>query len=124
MADEKTFFEHGDVKVTNARFVTGGQTYAMSNVTSVKTFEKKPSRVGGLVIIALGVAVMVPMTSQSIAVGAVIAAGGIFYMLKQKTLYHIMLSTSAGETSALNTHEKEYLSQVVGALNEAIVQRG
>lgn len=33
--EEKVFFEHGSVKVTNARFVVDAQTFAMSNVTSV-----------------------------------------------------------------------------------------
>ena len=42
--EEKTFFEYEDVKVTNTRFITGGQTFAMSNITSVKAFEKKPER--------------------------------------------------------------------------------
>jgi len=117
---EQTFFEYGDVKVTNARFINGGQTYAMSNVTSVKTFEEKPSRLGGVLalIVGLGVAVNTPV------IGIVIAAGAALYMYLQKTVFHIKLATSAGETSALKTHQKEYLHKVVSALNEAIVHRG
>ena len=34
--NEKTFFEYDGVKVTNARFIVDGQTFAMSNVTSGK----------------------------------------------------------------------------------------
>jgi hypothetical protein len=45
--EECTFFEYEDVKVTNARFISGGQTFAMNNVTSVKPYEKKPSRTCG-----------------------------------------------------------------------------
>ena len=33
---ETTFFEQGNVKVTNARFIVPSQTYAMSDITSVK----------------------------------------------------------------------------------------
>ena len=54
--DEKTFFEYDDVKVTNARFISGSQTYAMSNVTSVKAFEEKPSRLWGIVALLIGLA--------------------------------------------------------------------
>ena len=43
--EEKTFFD--DVKVTNSRFISGSQTYAMSNITSAKAYEKKPNRLFG-----------------------------------------------------------------------------
>jgi hypothetical protein len=118
--DEKTFFEYEDVKVTNARFISGSQTYAMSNVTSVKAFEQKPKRLGGIVALAIGAAVAV----NTPTVGIVIAAAAALYLYLQKTLYHVMLATSGGETSALKTHQREYLQKVVTALNEAIVHRG
>jgi hypothetical protein len=118
--EEKTFFEYEDVKVTNARFVSGGQTYAMSNVTSVKSFEQKPKRLGGIIVLLIGLAIAM----SAPVVGIPIAAICGFYLYKQKTLYHIMLATSSGETSALKTDQREYLQKVVSALNEAIVHRG
>lgn len=33
---EQTFLEDRGVTVTSARFITGGQTYALNNITSVK----------------------------------------------------------------------------------------
>lgn len=118
--DEKTYFEYEDVKVTNARFITGGQTFAMSNVTSVKASEQKPKRLGGILILLVGLGIV----NQSLVVGIAIVAAAAFYLYKQKTMYHVMLSTSSGETSALKTHQREYLDKVVGALNQAIVYRG
>ena len=119
--DEKTFFEYEDVKVTNARFISGSQTYAMSNVTSVKAYEKKPNRLWGIVALVLGLAIA--GASES-AVGAAIAVGAAVYLYMQKTVYHVMLATSAGETSALKTYQRNYLDKVVSALNQAIVHRG
>ena len=118
--DEKTFFEYEDVKITNTRFISGGQTYAMSNITSVKAFEQKPKRLLGIlgVILGLGIA------SQSALPGIVIAIGFGIFLFMQKTVFHVMLSTSSGESSALKTHQREYLQKVVGALNNAIVHRG
>ena len=118
--DEQVFFESGDVKVTNARFITGGQTFAMSNVTSVKALEENPSRFGGIVVILIGIATMV----SSIAAGLIIAGLAAWYLYQQKTSFHVMLSTSGGERSALTTHQREYLTQIVDALNKAIVHRG
>lgn len=118
--EEKVFFEHGDVKVTNARFITGSQTYAMSNVTSVKAFEEKPNRFGGIVFLIIGL--MVALGTP--VVGVIIAAIAVFYLYSQKTYYHVMLFTSGGENSALKTEQKDYLNSVVNALNEAIIHRG
>ncbi|ALK98431.1 hypothetical protein AB595_06655 [Massilia sp. WF1] len=119
--EERTFFEYDDVKVTNARFVSGGQTYVMNNVTSVKPFEQKPSRFGGVVILLIGLAIMI---KASFMVGLLITAAAAYYLYQQKTIYHILLATSAGETKALVTYQRDYLDSVIAALNDAIVYRG
>lgn len=118
--EEKLFFEHNGVKVTNTRFISGGQTFAMSNITSVKSSEEKPKRLGGVLILLIG---LVTMASLPI-IGGLISAAAIYYLIKLKPMYHIMLSTSGGESSALKTDQKEYLNQIVTALNEAIIYRG
>lgn len=118
--DETTFFEYEDVKVTNARFISGSQTYAMGNVTSVKAFEKKPKRLMGILALVIGLVIAI----NAPAAGLVIAAVSAIYLYMQKTIYHVMLATSGGETSALKTYQREYLDKVVSALNQAIVHRG
>jgi hypothetical protein len=119
--EEHTFFEHEGVKVTNARFINGGQTFAMNNVTSVKPYEKKPSRLGGILVLAVG---LIVMASANVITGLLIAAAAAFYLYQQKTVYHILLATSAGESTALVTYQREYLNHVIAALNNAIVHRG
>lgn len=118
--NETTFFEYEGVRVTNTRFIVDGQTFAMNNITSVKPLEQKPSRLLPGLLIVLGV-----LPALNGAYGALILAaiGGIWWGM-QKTVYHIMLHTAGGETSALKTHQKEYLQKVVTALNNAIVHRG
>ena len=117
---EQTFFEYEDVKVTNARFISGSQTYAMSNITSVKASEQKPKRFWGILILVIGLVAAI----SSPAVGIVVAVCAAIYLFMQKTMYHVMLATSGGETSALKTYQREYLQKVVSAVNEAIVHRG
>lgn len=118
--EERTFFEYEDVKVTNARFMTGGQTFAMNNVTSVKPYVEKPSRLVGVIVLLIGIGLM----STSFGMGLLIAAAAAIYLWSQKTVFHVILSTSAGETKALKTYQREYLNQVIAALNNAIVYRG
>lgn len=119
--DERIFFEYEDVKVTSARFVSGGQTFAMTNVTSVKPYEQKPSRLGGIIVLGIG---LIIMAASNFIVGLLIAAAAAFHLYQQKTIFHILLATSAGETKALVTYQREYLNQVIAALNDAIVYRG
>lgn len=118
--DEQTFFEHEDVKVTNARFITGGQTFAMNNVTSVKPFEQKPNRFWGVIALLVGLLIC----ASSVVWGVVIMAVAAIYLFQQKTIFQVILATSAGETKALTTYQRDYLNQVIGALNNAIVSRG
>lgn len=121
MSEEKTFFEYEDVKVTNTRFISGSQTYAMSNITSVKTAVKKPSWFFPSLLLFIGAMTLI---TGAVLFGLVLAAIGAVLLVIQKTTYSIMLATSAGETSALKTHQKDYLDKVVNALNDAIIHRG
>lgn len=118
--DETTFFEHEGVRVTNSRFIVDGQTFAMTNITSVKPLEQKPNRVLPIILIVIGI---IPALNDAYG-GLVLTLIGVIWLAMQKTTYHVMLHTAGGETSALKTFQKEYLQRVVTALNNAIVHRG
>lgn len=118
--DEELVFEEGNVKVTNARFVVSGQTYAMNGVTSVRQFEKKPNRVLPIVIGIIGLA-----TFAGTVIGAFILLGiAVAVWMAMKTEYSVLLSTAGGEARALSSKDQAYINRVVAALNEAIIKRG
>lgn len=117
---ETTYFESGEVKVTNARFISGAHTFAMNNVTSVKPFTEQPKRFWPIVMLLVGLGV----ATNSIGIGLAIVAAGAIVLYIQKTKYFVLLATSGGETKALMTHDRAYLNSVMNALNEAIVHRG
>jgi len=56
---EKIFFEYEDVKVTNARFINGANTYAMAGITSIKLREKKPSMTDVVICILISLAALI-----------------------------------------------------------------
>lgn len=118
--DENVVYENGNVKVTNARFVVDGQTYAMNGVTSVRRFEKSPAR--GLPI-GVGIIGIVAM-SGSVIVGLLLLAAAIGIWVSQKTEFSVLLSSASGEARALSSKDRSYIDQVVEALNTAIIQRG
>lgn len=122
MAEEKTFFRYEDVTVTSSRFIIGSQTFAMSNITSVKASRRDPRRFWPIALIVVGVLAL--MAKANIWVVVLIGGSGIAWLLMQRAIYHVMLTTAGGETSALSSRQREYIEKVVQALNEAIVSRG
>lgn len=125
---ESKVFENGDVLVTTTRFVVNGQTYAMNGVTSVKSLKKDPSRALPVIIGIIGFIAFasgVGSGSTFAAVFGLAIFGGAWFLWKSQTPeYSVRLATASGEASALSSKDKSYITQVVEALNNAIVQRG
>ncbi len=121
--EEKTFLNEGGVTVTNARFIVPSQTYAMSGVTSVKSFEEQPSRTGPIVLIIVGVLCFLG-GGQAIVIGLLFIAGGIAWWMLEKATFHVLLSSASGEAKALSSKDRGWIGRVVGALNDSIVHRG
>jgi hypothetical protein len=122
--EERVFFEHGPVRVTNARFIVDTRTYAMNGVTSVNSSITAPTRglplglmiVGALMLLGGGVGVKV--------LGAALIGVGIWVWSQQKSTHAVFLSSASGEVQALADTDEQYINGVVHALNEALVHRG
>ena len=121
--EERNFFNEGGVSVTNARFIAQGQTYAMSGVTSVKTFRKDPSRVGPIILGVVGLACLAGGGSASaFGIVLILVAGALFVLMKPE--FSVLLSSASGEAKALSSKDGDFIGKVVSALNDAIVHRG
>jgi hypothetical protein len=122
---EKVFFEYDDVKVTNSRFINGANTYAMSGITSIKLREKKPDMIDVAICAFISmICLFNSMGNSFLIVPALIFAGLAYFLYKKKqTLYAIILSTAGGESEGLLSNQLEYTTQVVNALNQAVIYR-
>ncbi|WP_082190273.1 DUF6232 family protein [Frateuria defendens] len=119
--EEKIFFDQGGVSVSNARFIVHEKTYAMNGVTSVKQVVTLPSRGGPIIVGLFG---LVAMFAGSIIAGAALLAAAVFWWIKQKSDWLVVLSSSSGETQALTSKDRGYIDAVIAALNQSIVHRG
>ena len=131
---EQVFFDKGDVKVTQARFVVGDQMYTMQGVTSIRHLLENPSRKGP--IIAMVVGIIVTLTSfgalsdsigegfVALLIGLAILGLGVLWFRSRKATFIIVLHSASGETRALADNDESLIKQIVGALNDAIVARG
>ncbi len=123
--DEKVFLNNQGVSVSNSRFIVDGQTYAMNNVTSVKTDVSQPSRAANILFIVLGVLVLLGGGGgASIVVGLLMVVASVYFWTKNKPKHLVVLNTSSGETQALESQDEAFIERVVSALNESIVSRG
>jgi hypothetical protein len=121
---EQIFFEQGNVKVTNARFVVSSRTYAMNGVTSVKSNVVPPSRTGALIAIGIGILIVFAAEGASKILGLAIAAAGAWFLSQQKSTHSVYLSSASGEVQALSDTDATFINSVVQALNEALIHRG
>lgn len=119
-AEETTLFQQGSIVVTNARFISGQETYAIRNVTSVSSTRQPPKR-GALVITALAGLLL---CTGAPFVGAPLASGALFLLWKARPTYHVVLRTAGGEANALESTDQALIQRVVDALNQAMVVRG
>lgn len=120
--EEKIFFDAGNISVSNNRFIVDGQTYAMGNVTSVKTGVEEAKKGTGILIGLIGLFVL--FVAKPFLWGLVILMFATLALIGARNRYSVVLSTSSGENQALTSDNKTNIEMVVSALNEAIVSRG
>jgi len=126
--EEKVFFESVNNKVTNARFITHGETYALAGLTSVKMTET-PSKFKGLVILAgiflilVGIANMSENASSGLVI-LTLAAFLVWLGFKIKPTYSVVTVSAGGTIQALSSKDFDLINNIVNAINDAIVHRG
>ncbi len=118
------FLDEAGVTVTQARFVHGAQTFAMSNVTSVGSARTDPSRRGPIVLVVLGVVLILAHQAASIAFGVLLAGLGAWWYQSQKPTHVVLLRSASGESRAFSSKDKTQVDRIVAAVNSAIVARG
>ena len=130
MAEEVPVYRDENIEVTNLRAMLQGKTYAMANVTSVSMFTQIKSKAPGVILAILGgLLLLIGLGSRELrgcssVLGLALLAIGIAVAVAAKNLYWVRIGSASGETNALASHDPEYITRVVNAMNEAIVRRG
>ena len=122
--NERVFYENGDVRVTNARFIVGGQTYAMAGVTSVRDGRIPPNRGLALVLIVIGVIFVLAGGAGAKLFGILLAGLGGYLAYTAKATHLVILHSSSGETRALSNTDAGFIHGVIDALNQSLIHRG
>lgn len=128
-ATERTFYSDDDgVRITAARAVFPFATYAVADIDAVRS-ASTPARRGpayflavvGLVLVVIGIV----LASMGLAVTGFITvavAGAVARAARRE--YHLLITSHAGESPVLTSHDREYVEKIAGAVNEALSHRG
>lgn len=120
--DERTFYQDPNVMVTQSRFIVGGKTYAMRNISSVHVGKIEPSRIGAGLLLLFGILLSFSDASRAIGIIAVVLGAIWLFLLKNK--YTVRISSNSGEANSLVSKDQGYISQIVAAVNDAMVYKG
>ena len=127
-ADPTYYSDEKGVRITATRLIIGSTTYAMANITSIRTKTVYPTLALGIIIGIIGLVVLAisaafnSWTGMLFLVGVLLLIIGI--ILAARRTYHLKVTSAAGEESPLTSKDREYINQLVVAVNEALIKRG
>lgn len=116
---EEVLCEIQGVKVTPARVIINGTTYAVANITSIAAVKDTSMRAKGILVILLGVVFVLAkvyvLASPALVVGLLMVWFGKSAVL--------VLTTGAAERRALRSRDEAMVVSVASAINLAIMKR-
>ena len=140
MAPDKIIYTDGrDVTVTDSTLKVRKHSYMINGITKLSMWTIRPERWPGILLILLGLIALffgwlgyVPSTmnlqtenwiidSNTLAlwVGAGLLLIGILALALSRERYAVRISTAEGEKNAVVSHKREYIAQIVDAMNRA-----
>jgi hypothetical protein len=142
MIPDKVLYTDGrGITVTDSTFQVNKTSYRLNGITKHGLFIMRPERLPGMLLLLVGFVVgivgimnLVPpslipdtqikdqyVTGNEMAMwaGGALALIGILVLAIVRERYAVRISTAEGEKNAVVSDKKEYISQIVEALNEA-----
>jgi selenophosphate synthetase-related protein len=134
MEEQTIYSDNAGIRITSARAVFGGTTYSMANVASVSMESRSPSVTGEVFLAIMGFGVLMcggpamqedaTMLAIVVCIGLAMAIAGIALAVRAKKTYIVMIQSASGKANALSSKDKDYIENIVRAMNEAFIHRG
>jgi hypothetical protein len=123
--EEIVFMSDHNVKVTQSRLIIkSNKTYAMRNISSVHT-HKIPKKTGFQWLMIIGGAIIaIAGDGEGLIPGIILLILGAFWLSRLKDRYALRIQSSSGRSDGLTSKDKNYIDEMVRAINEAIIYRG
>jgi hypothetical protein len=139
--DKVIYTDGHEVTVTDSTLQVNKQEYQLNGVTKCVLMVLHPNRVPGialllvgLILVAVGAMQLIPATIPeaeisnrpidanllAIWVGAALSLIGVLILGIVRERYAVRIATAEGEKDAVVSEKKEYIGQIVDAINQVI----
>jgi hypothetical protein len=140
MIQDKVIYTDGrDVTVTDSTLKVKNTAYKINGITRFTLWTIRPDRWPGVLLMLLGVAALlcgwlglipadmnmrtddgvVSSNMLAIWIGAGLFLLGLLFLALTRERYAVRISTAEGDKNALVSNKREYVAQIVDALNKA-----
>ncbi len=142
MIPDKVLYTDGrGITVTDSTFQVNKTSYNIEGITKHGLFVLRPERLPGMLLLIVGFLVavvgilnlipsgfigdtqingeVVSVNNVAIWAGGALAVIGLLILAIVRERYAVRIATAEGEKDAVVSDKKEYISQIVNALNEA-----
>lgn len=128
MAEELSFYsDQKGIRVTDKRVIIQNKTYVLANISSVATAVEKPELIWPILAIIIGIGLFIAgiggKSPGASVFGAIIGVLGYFWYRGCKAVWHLRISSTSGESTPLKSINEQWIKDICGAINEAIVHR-
>jgi len=120
--EERVIFSHQGVTVGYTHFKVGSKTYPIKDITSVEERILKPKRILARLLVFVGLPFILGRGLYPV-LGLLLMLIGLFIGRAAKTGYALVVHTSAGKYKPLISEDSLDITNVLSALNVALVMR-
>lgn len=143
MTQEVIYTDGHGVRVTPSQFIVGKTEYLLRGITNIRMYTIKANLAPAVTLIIVGIAsaisgfmrvfrentqaVSIDETTKTMGtneiamlIGGVLFLAGVIWALVSHERYSVRLTTAEGETDALVSTKKDYVGQVINAVQHAL----
>ena len=117
---ESTFFQDEHVLVTSTYFTVSGRTFAISDIKGVRFERTGPTKSWPTTFYLLGLGAFV---ARLFRLGIILFILGTLFNLIFRPRFTIVLDSASGEIRAFTSSDRDYISEIVDALKQALALR-
>ncbi len=122
MVTEPTLFtDKQGVRITPTRAIFDSTTYSIANITSIKRDVHPANRTAGIIIALVGLILFLLWIPW---IGLPVLIIGIIIAAMAKSTYYLKITSASGEAEPISSKDKQYIDDIVDAINEALIRRG
>ena len=126
----QVYYNNDSVYVDSTRYKVEGTTYPINGITSVSAekYEKPTRHISGFILTVLGIIFFLLSYRYNlffIIIGLLFFLPGLARLMDNpNATYSVKILTAAGEHNTLMSENEPMISDIIEAINQAIIARG